>query len=86
MRERGEAIDMQYLVQMELVAQGSPTSPGAEITLVENYIFPSAMKAEIHSGHLCFLEKPLDLASAMLSFLANTKSGTLLSLPRLHKL
>ena len=39
-------------------------------------LIPKAMKAEIHSGHLSFLEKPLDLASAMLSFLANTKSGT----------
>jgi len=32
---------MQYLVQMKLVAQGRPTSPEAEITLIENYIFPS---------------------------------------------
>jgi len=32
---------MQYLVQMKLVAQGRPTSPEAEITLAENYIFPS---------------------------------------------
>jgi|GraSoi2013_100cm_1033763.scaffolds.fasta_scaffold494803_2 hypothetical protein len=38
---KGEAINMQYLVQMKLVAQSRPTSPEAEITLVENYIFPS---------------------------------------------
>jgi hypothetical protein len=32
---------MQYLVQMKLVVQGRPTGPEAEITLIENYIFPS---------------------------------------------
>ena len=32
-------------------------------------LIPTAKKAEIHSGHLSFLEKPADLASAMLTFL-----------------
>jgi pimeloyl-ACP methyl ester carboxylesterase len=32
-------------------------------------LIPSAKRAEIHSGHLSFLEKPVDLASAMLTFL-----------------
>ena len=31
---------MQYLVEMKLVPQGRPSSPEAEITLIENYIFP----------------------------------------------
>ena len=32
-------------------------------------LIPSAKKVEIPSGHLSFLEKPVDLASAMLTFL-----------------
>jgi len=32
-------------------------------------LIPSAKRAEIHSGHLSFLEKPVGLASAMLTFL-----------------
>jgi 3-oxoadipate enol-lactonase len=32
-------------------------------------LIPSAKRAEIPSGHLSFLEKPVDLASAMLTFL-----------------
>jgi len=32
-------------------------------------LIPAAKRAEIHSGHLSFLEKPVDLASAMLTFL-----------------
>jgi len=32
-------------------------------------LIPAAKKAEIPSGHLSFLEKPVDLASAMLAFL-----------------
>ena len=32
-------------------------------------LIPSAKRAEIPSGHLSFLEKPVDLASAMLAFL-----------------
>ena len=32
-------------------------------------LIPAAQRAEIPSGHLSFLEKPVDLASAMLAFL-----------------
>ena len=32
-------------------------------------LIPTAKRAEIPSGHLSFLEKPVDLASAMLTFL-----------------
>jgi pimeloyl-ACP methyl ester carboxylesterase len=32
-------------------------------------LIPIAKRAEIPSGHLSFLEKPVDLASAMLTFL-----------------
>ena len=32
-------------------------------------LIPTAKRAEIPSGHLSFLEKPADLASAMLTFL-----------------
>ena len=40
---------MQYLVQMKLVVQGRPTSLEAEITLAENYIFPSVeMFTKLH--------------------------------------
>jgi 3-oxoadipate enol-lactonase len=32
-------------------------------------LIPTVKRAEIPSGHLSFLEKPVDLASAMLTFL-----------------
>jgi len=43
--------------------------PLAGFDLTTEDLIPTAKRAEIHSGHLSFLEKPADLASAMLTFL-----------------
>jgi 3-oxoadipate enol-lactonase len=37
-------------------------------------LIPTAKRAEIPSGHLSFLEKPVDLSSAMLTFLLEKHS------------
>ena len=38
-------------------------------------LIPTARRVEISSGHLAFLEKPVDLASAMLTFLLEKNPG-----------
>ena len=63
-REQARKISAATLLITAKFDQIVPDVYSEELT----YLIPRAKRFEIHSGHLSFLEKPFDLASALLRF------------------
>ncbi len=72
-REQARKISAATLLITAKFDQIVPDVYSEELT----YLIPRAKRFEIHSGHLSFLEKPFDLASALLRFYENPTGNDL---------